>query len=334
MNILVTGGGGFLGRAIVALLIERKYSVRILGRSPQDDLQKLGVGVIRGSICDYPAVLKASKGIDAIIHVAAKAGVWGSLLSYYQPNVVGTENILKACKENHVTQLVYTSTPSVVSQKEDILQGDETLPYPRSFLCHYAQTKAIAEKKVLHANGPSLKTVALRPHLIWGTNDPHLIPQVLEKAKLGKLAIIGKGTNWVDFTHVHNAAWAHVLALEGLHKLPIAGKAYFISDDHPVQLWPWVEYLLSRLDYPKVAKRIPYPLGYYMGSACETYYKLTRRHDIPPMTRFMATQLAKSHYFSIKNAKNDLGYLPIIDHQEALEAFIESYGKNLAVKKH
>jgi 2-alkyl-3-oxoalkanoate reductase len=318
MRVLVTGGGGFVGGYIVDRLLARGYSVRSLGRSPQADLAAKGVDVVCGDLTDADVVQSACQGMDAVFHVAARAGVWGSWESYYQPNVIGTQNVVNACRAQGVGRLIYTSTPSVVFNRKAISGGDETLPYGRDWLCHYAQTKAIAEKALLAANSETLKVVALRPHLIFGPGDPHLLPRVIESVRAGRLKIVGEGTNRVDVSYVGNVADAHLNALDALALGEAAGKAYFISQGEPVELWPWLNSILQSLGHPPLRKKIPLPLAYGLGALFEGLWKLLRRQDDPPITRFVAVELAKDHYFDISAAKHDLGYAPSISMQVAI----------------
>jgi len=217
VNVLVTGGGGFLGRAVVGKLLARGYAVRSLGRSPQPALEAEGVTVYQGDLADYEQVAKAAEGCGAVFHVAARAGFWGDDAAYERVNVTGTQNVLHACVEQKVRWLIYTSTPSVVFSGEPFRGADERLPYGRNHLCAYSRTKAQAEQAVLAAHRPGeLDAVALRPHLIWGEGDPHLLPRVIDRVKRGRLRIVGNGKNRVDITHVENAAAAHLNAFDAL----------------------------------------------------------------------------------------------------------------------
>lgn len=321
MKVLVTGGGGFLGRYIVKKLLERDYDVTILGRTPQLDLKEQGVSVLQGDISDEAAVQKACKGQDAVFHVAARAGVWGSWDDFFRPNVMGARNILAACRANGIKRLVHTSTPSVVFSGQSFENADESLPHGRDWLCHYAHTKAIAEQEVLEAHDPEgLRTVALRPHLIWGVGDPHLIPRVLERAH--RLRIVGAGDNLVDITHVENAAAAHLNAFDALETGHTGGKAYFISQGEPVRLWDWINDLLIRLGRPPVTRKISLRSAYNIGAILEFVYKTLRLKSEPPMTRFVAVELGKSHYFNISAARRDLGYTPEITTEAGLDALV------------
>jgi nucleoside-diphosphate-sugar epimerase len=257
--------------------------------------------------------------MDAVFHVAAKAGIWGSWGSFYQPNVLGARNVVAACRTHGIGRLVYTSTPSVVFNRAAFCGADESLPYGSRWLCHYAHTKAIAEKETLAANNPDLQVLALRPHLVFGPGDPHLLPRVVEKARAGRLRIVGNGQSQVDVSYVGNVADAHLNALDALDSGKAAGKAYFISQGEPVALWPWINSVLESLNMTPITRTIPLPLAYGIGGACEGLWKILCRSDEPPMTRFVAVELAKDHYFDIRAARRDLSYLPQTDMATALE---------------
>jgi nucleoside-diphosphate-sugar epimerase len=327
LKTLVTGGGGFLGRRIVEKLLERGDSVRVLGRNKYPHIEKLGVETFRGVIQDFPTVLKASKNMDAVFHVASKTGIWGKWKDFFETNVTGTENVIKACQKNGVSRLVYTSSPSVIYSGKDLDNVDETMPYPAKYLCPYSATKAKAEKRVLKENGNNgLYTVSLRPHLIWGPRDTNLIPRLLERAKSGKLIQVGNGKNLVDIVYVDNAAYAHLLAVDRLEEgASVCGQAYFISQGEPVVLWDWINDVLTRLGLPSVKKAISYRMAYGLGIFFEGIYSLFRLSSEPRMTRFLASQLAKSHYFNIEKAKKELGYSPLVSHEEGLERLIDYY---------
>lgn len=313
-----------MGRYIVDRLLSRGDEVTILGRTEHEDLRKRGVAFVRADLGDRDRVIEACRGCEVVYHVAAKAGIWGSWESYFRPNVEGTRAVLEGCRRHGVRKLVYTSTPSVVFTGEALVNAGESLPYGRDWLCHYAHTKALAEQAVLSANEPGqLRTVALRPHLIWGVGDNHLIPRVIDRARKGRLRIVGEGKNQVDIVHVANAADAHLQAEAALDEPGRAdGKAYFISQGEPVALWDWINDLLERLGIPPVEKRISARAAYVIGAVCEAVYALLRKKEEPPMTRFVAVELAKDHFFDISAARRDLGYDPAVSTEAGLEELV------------
>jgi nucleoside-diphosphate-sugar epimerase len=321
----VTGGGGFLGRAIVELLLARGDRVRILARGRYADLEALGAEAVQADIQDAQAVASACRGMDTAFHVAAVAGIWGSWRYYYGINTVGTRNVLAGCRQHGVARLVYTSSPSVTFVGREQCGVDESAPYPKHWLCHYPHTKAIAEQDVLAANGQSgLATCALRPHLVWGPRDPHLIPRLIERARRGQLRQIGDGRNLIDAVYVENAATAHLLAADRLEPgSPVAGRAYFITNGEPVNCWQWINQILELAGLPPVTRRISLPVAYAAGAVLETAWTMLGRSDEPRMTRFLAAQLATSHYFNITAARRDLAYDPRVSMAEGMQRLKE-----------
>ena len=325
MNVLITGGSGFLGQHLIRFLNRNGFhNLRSFNRSKCAALAGQSIEMHYGDLADFEAISEAVKGCEVVFHVAAKAGIWGNYKSYYRANVEGTLNVLRACERWGVKKLIYTSTPSVVFNGQSLANVNESMPYGKHWLCAYAKTKRIAEEAVLKANGKNgLFTVALRPHLIWGPGDNHLIPRLLDLAKRGLLFRVGSGQNWVDLSYVENVAEAHYLAMNALGQGRIDGKAYFISQDDPVRLWDWVNDLLVRLELPRVKKRISYRLAYVLGGLFECVYTLLRIPKQPPMTRFLATELAKDHYFNMMAAKMDLHYIPRISNEEGIHKLVD-----------
>ena len=319
MKALVTGGGGFLGKAIVRHLVTRGWSVRSFSRDSYPELDTLGVKQCQGDLADAEAVAVAVQGCDVVFHVAAKAGVWGAYDDYFRANVTGTENILAACRQHGIGRLVHTSSPSVVFSGNDIEGGDESLPYPQTFTSPYPATKALAERLVLAANSPVLATVALRPHLIWGPEDNHLVPRIVARGRAGRLRRIGNRPCLVDSVYIDNAALAHLLAAE--HLLPgsaPAGKAYFITNGEPLPLWELVNRILACAGVPPVTKSVSPGAAYAAGWLLEKVYGLFQLSGEPPMTRFLAHELSTAHWFDISAARRDFGYAPEVSIDEGL----------------
>ncbi len=323
MKALVTGGGGFLGSHIVKMLCERGDDVVALGRNRYPVIEQMGARVVKADIRDKAAMLKACVGMDAVFHVAAFPSIWGKRRDFWEINVDGTVNVIDACRAGQVPKLIYTSSPSAVFGRQPLCGVDESQPYPKRFLAHYPRTKAIAERAVLDANTQNLATTAIRPHMIWGPGDPHLIPRVLERARAGRLVQVGDGKNLVDITYIDNAARAHIQAADALSgKSSCAGRAYFISQGQPVSLWAWLGNLLEKLNINRPSKCIPWWLAYYMGGAMEAAYGVLRLSGEPPMTRFVSLQLSQAHYFDISAAKKDFGYEPGISTDEGTERLL------------
>lgn len=312
MSVLVTGGTGFLGRRIVERLLRDGRQVTVLARRAAPDLEARGVRFVRASLTDTAAVRAACAGMETVFHTAAKVGVWGRYDDFFRINVLGTRALLAGCQSHGVRRLIHTSTPSVVYNGRDLAGADESLPLTTDCPSPYPLTKAIAEREVLAANSSALRTIALRPHLIWGLGDPHLIPRVLARARAGRLRIVGSGTNAVDMVHVENAVDAHLLAEQSVTRAnsPAAGRPFFITNGEPVVLWDWINDLLRALGEPPVVKKISLPAATALGALCEALWHLLPVASEPPMTRFVAAELAKDHWFNLSAARRDLGYTP------------------------
>jgi len=322
MRALVTGGGGFLGRYIVEQLLARGDQVTVFCRGAYPELEQAGAALVRGDLQNAEAVRAAlDRELDVVFHVAAKAGVWGPWEDFYRTNVLGTRHVIAACQARGIQRLVYTSSPSVVFDNQAHEGCDESLPYPETFESPYPHTKSLAEREVLAANGEQgLLTTSLRPHLIWGPRDNHILPGLLQRAQDGQLIQVGPGTNQADLTYVEDAARAHLLAAEALAPgSPAAGAAYFISQDEPVNVWDWIKALLARLGLPPVRRRLPLSAARALGGAMELAYRALPLQGEPRLTRFLASELAKSHYYDIGRAKKELGYAPQFTMEEALE---------------
>jgi nucleoside-diphosphate-sugar epimerase len=328
MHALVTGGGGFLGAAIVKALLANGTSVRTFSRSAHSALDGLDVDVHFGDLVDRAALVRAAQGCDVVYHVAAKAGVWGNARDYELANVVGTDNVIAACAKHNVSQLIYTSSPSVVFAGTDESGVDERHPYPTHYLAHYPRTKAIAERHVIAAANTGLDTIALRPHLIWGPGDPHLVPRILQRAQAGQLRIVGSGQNLVDSTYVDNAAQAHLDASNALTRDPsLSGRAYFISNDEPVPIRSLIDAMLRAGGLGPVKRQIHPTFAYALGGLLEAVYRLTGRQGEPIMTRFVARQLSTEHWYNLNAAKRDLGYQPQVSLEQGLARLTRSLAK-------
>ena len=321
---VVTGGGGFLGRALCQRLLQLGHEVRTICRGTYPDLEAQGVKVYRADLAQHPSnYQQALRGAEAIFHVAAKVDMWGKYSDFLNSNLTATRNLLQASREEKIKKFIFTSSPSVIADGRDLLGIDETYPYPKRYLAYYPQTKALAEREVLSRSGVEFGpfTIALRPHLIWGPGDQNFVPTILERAKAGRLPQIGNGENLVDLSYIEDCVDAHLLAEAALDQNPAArGKVYFISQGEPVKLWEWIAEVLKRNNVAAVKKKIPAALGYGVASILELCSYLRPGRPEPIITRFLASEMATSHYFSIAAAKRDLGYNPKWTIAQALDA--------------
>jgi nucleoside-diphosphate-sugar epimerase len=336
-RILVTGGGGVVGGAVVRALLDRGATVRSLARGDHRALRACGVETVRGDLADLAVVERAVDGCDAVVHTAAKADFTVDPLPFVTTNVVGTANVIAACRRRGVGRLVYTSTPSVVYDGRSITGADESLPYPRHHEAPYGATKARAERLVLAANGGGLATVALRPHLVWGPGDTRLTAEILARARAGRLRLIDHGAAIVDATYIDDAAAAHLLALDALRappspqRRPVAGRALFIGSDDPQPIARMVNGILGAAGLPPEHRSIPFRTAYALGAACEAVWRSTRRTTQPPITRHLARQQATNHWFDLTAARRDLGYRPTVTPAQGFDRLAAALGASPAV---
>lgn len=331
MRVLVTGGGGFLGRAIALELLARGHQVCSASRGRYPELEARGVRTLQADLTDAAALDAAAAGQDAVIHAAALTGVWGARSAYLRTNLEGTRNVLAAARRHGIPRLVYTSSPSVCFDGMDQVRAGNELAYATRFLCAYSESKALAERAVLEASGGELATCALRPHLVFGPGDPHLVPRLVERASARRLFVVGSGANEVSLTFVENAARAHADALEALDpRARHAGRAYFIAQREPVDLWSWITELLRRLGLPAPRGRVPLSVAYGAGASLELLWRLLRLRGEPPLTRFVALELARSHSYDLTPAERDFGYREHIGMAEATERLVVSLSRRSA----
>ncbi len=338
----ITGASGFIGGKIAERLLAAGRRVRVLARRPLPHLEALGAEVIPGDLDNPDALRRGCQDAETVFHVAGRVGVWGPADDFFRVNVGGTRNVLAACREAGVPRLVYTSSPSVVYNGGDLAGVNESAPLCTTAPCAYPTSKVAAEREVLAANGPALATVALRPHLVWGPGDKNVVPRVLALARAGQLKIIGSGRNRVDVTHISNVVDAHLLAegalivsqpsaLNSQPALPPAGgKAYFITNGEPVVLWDWINQLLRGVGIPEITRRVPLPVAYAIGGLMEGIWRVLPLKGEPPMTRFVAKEMATDHWFDISAARRDLGYSPRVTMAAGTAELIEHLKRNPA----
>ncbi len=333
--VFITGASGFIGGKLAERLLAEGRPVRVLARRPLPELEKLGAEVVRGDLHDVAVLRRACAGVGTVFHVAGRVGVWGPESDFHRVNVEGTAQVIAACQAAGVPRLVHTSSPSVVFNGGDLAGVDESAPLCTQAPCAYPTSKAAAERLVRAANADTLATVSLRPHLVWGPGDRNVVPRVLALARKGRLKIVGAGRNLVDCTHITNVIDAHVLAEAALmpgnllgYQTPGGdprGRAYFITNGEPVVLWDWINELLRGVGAPEITRRVSLATAYRAGAVLETVWRVLPLKGDPPMTRFVAKELATDHWFKIDAARRDLGYVPRVSMAQGTAELIAHY---------
>lgn len=318
MQILLTGAGGFLGRAIARRLVDRGHLVRALMRNPHAELDALGVEQWQGDADSLDAVLEVAAGCDAIVHSAGHVDPLAPIETSYQANVLTTDVALAAAELAGVPRLVFTSCASVVIGSTDINGGGESLPYPMRWPAVYPHAKALAEQRVLAANGEALATIALRPSLLWAPDETRLTPRLVDLARRGRLRLTAQPANRIDCCHVDNAALAHVLAVERLEPAaPIAGRSYFISDGEPVSVEALIAAILRVHGLPSPVRRLSPRLARWLAASAGLRRRLPGGHQ-PLLDPYLLNLTDRSAWFSIAAARRDLDYAPQTSTRDAL----------------
>lgn len=316
MNVLITGGTGFLGRHLADALLARGERVFLLGRNfvPVEELIERGCVPVRVDLRDSAAVRAACAGIEVVYHVGALSAPWGKRADFLAINVGGTEAVLEGCRAHGVRRMVYVSSPSVVFDGGDQLLAHEQVAYPRHFTSVYALTKKLGEDRVREAARAGLETVMLRPKAIFGPGDQALLPRLIAAARQGRLPQIGDGQNLVDLTYVENVVQALLLAAE----VRIAvGRTYTITNGEHAPLWEVIRDVLRRLGLKHQLRTIPLSLALGVASLLEARATLSGRE--PLLTRYSVLILARTQTYDISAARNDLGYIPCISLADGIE---------------
>jgi len=309
-----------MGMALIKRLIKEGHKVTSFSRREYPLHWALGINSIQADIRDPEAIEKACKDRDVVFHLAAKVGIWGNYDAYYSTNVTGTENVIAACKKQGVNRIIFTSSSSVVFDGSDLDGIDETYPYPENHGSHYASTKAMAERMIIEANSDTLRTISLRPHLVWGPYDAHIIPGILKRAASGRLRRIGDQEHFIDTTYIDNMIDALMLAVDALdHKPEAAGRNFFITNGEPARVWDFVNSIIQIAGHAPVQKKIPEKAAMLAAGFAERFNKIFRSNTEPFMTRFAIKELCTNHWFDIKSAREILGYNPRISYAEGFK---------------
>jgi nucleoside-diphosphate-sugar epimerase len=309
MRVLLTGATGFLGRAVARRLIEAGHAVTAIAREDDADLASAGVEMQRGDVTNLDTVAGAAAACEAIVHCAALASPFARIDDYYDVNVRGTDNVLAACEIAGVRRLVFTSCAGIVIDGGDLNGVNETQRIPPRAPTPYLATKALAERRVLAANGPELATVALRPHLLWGPGERRWLPRIVALARAGRLRLFGEPGTKIDSCYIDNAADAHLAALERLEPgAAIAGKAYFVTQGEPASIEGFVNGLVRAAGYPAETRRLSVSLAQMLASTAPL--RRTVVGADPLLTADALALFGHATWFNIAAARRDLGYAP------------------------
>jgi nucleoside-diphosphate-sugar epimerase len=301
------------------MLLVEGHEVRLLLRRPKEGLSP-GFETALGHLGDPDSLSRAAEGVRAVVHCAALSGVWGPLSHYIENNAMGTARLIKAARQAGARYFVHTSTFSVVYSRGPQEGVDESRPYMADTAAPYAYSKMLAERETLLANGPGFNTVSIRPHLIWGPGDRHILPRLVDRARRGRLFLFSGGPYLVEATYIDNAARAHLTALFKLAEgAPVDGQAFFIGQGRPQDLNSLVASLLKAVKAPPVRAVLPPRLGRVAARTAEWIWGSLGLGGEPPLTSFALNHLIASHWPDISKARRLLGYAPEVTVEEGLE---------------
>ena len=315
MRVLVTGGSSLLARRTAEALLARGDEVVMLqrGEAPIDAPQ------VRGDVRDADLVRSALDGCDAVVHAAAKVGIVGSWEEFRSINVDGTANVIAAARELGLSRVVHVSTPSVSHAGHALVGALADPPVTGRTDAHYAESKAVAERLALGAASDALPVVAIRPHLVWGPGDTQLVGRIVERARAGRLALVGGGTALIDTTYIDNAASALVAALDAaVPGAACIGRAYVIANGEPRPIRELIEGILRAAGVSAEPKVVPLRIALGAGSVVEKIWARAKPDEEPPLTRFLAEQLGTAHWFDPRPARDDLDWRPTVTIDQGL----------------
>lgn len=313
MRVLVTGGRGLLGSATVSELVRRGHQVTTFQRGSSGHATE-----VRGDITDAGAVRRAVAGHDAVVHLAARVSMTGHWRDFVDVNVEGTRLVVEACRDEGVRRLVHVSSPSVAHAGEPLAGVGAQPADPDRARGHYARTKAMAELLALGADSAALSVIAIRPHLVWGPGDTQLVERIIDRARAGRLLLIDRGQALIDTTYIDNAADALACALEN----GPGGRAFVVSNGEPRTVAELVT-RIARAGGASVRGRIPFPVAHAAGALVERAWG--ERPGEPPITSFLAEQLATAHWFDQRETRAALRWAPRVGLSEGFRRLASAY---------
>lgn len=320
MRVLVTGASGFLGRAVTGAILFAGHEVGTFQRRPSG---VPGAEDRVGSLTDPAAVARAVEGVEAIVHLAAKVSLAGNPADFDTVNVGGTRRLIDAATDAGIPRFVHVSSPSVAHVGASIVGAPAGAADPQRARGDYARTKAEAELLALSADTPDLRVVAVRPHLVWGPGDTQLVGRIVERARAGRLPLVGHGTALIDSTYVDNAASAIAAALERVDE--VHGRAYVITNGEPRPVAELLTGMCRAAGVRPPAWRVPAGVARAAGSLVEAAWRIRPGVDEPPMTRFLAEQLSTAHWFDQRQTRRDLQWEPAVSLDEGFRRLADHY---------
>ena len=312
-----------LGAGVAGTLHARGDQVVVLQRRPSQVAADLGLAEFLADLTEADVLREAATGAEAVIHLAARVGVVGSAAEFQATNVHGTRTVLAAARHGGARRFVFISSPSVAHVGSALAGADAGPADPRRAKSHYSRTKAQAELDVLAADTPGFATISIRPHLMWGPGDAQLVGRIVERARSGRLALVGGGRALIDTTYVDNAVEAVVAALD---RAEVGhGEAFVVSNGEPRTVAELFERICAAAGEVPPHRSVPRPVAWAGGAVAEAVWRVARRTDDPPMTRFLAGQLATAHWFDQRRVREVLGWAPRVSLDQGVARLAQGF---------
>jgi nucleoside-diphosphate-sugar epimerase len=316
-SAFVTGGSGFIGGALVRRLVADGWTVRALARSDAsaDAVREGGAEPMRGELADTASMAAGAAGCEIAFHAAAQLGDWGKREDFERGNVIGTANVLEACRAAGVRRFVHVGTEAALLAGQPLVNADETAPLRPDSPALYASTKARAEQAVRAASGDGFETVVVRPRFVWGVGDATVLPSLIDAIERGRFSWIGGGRHRTSTTHVDNTVEGLMLGAERGR----GGEAYFVTDGDPVVFRDFVTDLLATQGVEAPDKNVPPGVVRAVAAAGEAAWRALPLPGSPPITRFASWVASLECTIDISKAHRELGYEPVKSIAEGLE---------------
>jgi nucleoside-diphosphate-sugar epimerase len=270
-----------------------------------------------GDIADRAAVEEAVVDADAVVHLAARVGVTGPWSAFERTNIDGTRSVVEAAVGAGVGRFVFVSSPSVAHAGSSLVGAGAGRADPEATRGHYSTSKAAAELIALGAATDEFAVVAVRPHLVWGPGDTQLVGRIVDRARQGRLAIVGTGAALIDTTYISNAVDAIEAAVDRAPQL--SGRALVVSNGEPRPVRELLSRIVSAAGLPVPRLQVPAAAAKAGGRLFEEVWDRRGLEVDPPMTRFLAEQLATAHWFDQRETRRALGWTPAVTLEEGFE---------------
>jgi nucleoside-diphosphate-sugar epimerase len=323
MTTLVTGAAGLLGGHVADLLHERGESVRVFVRPGEDvsRLERAGAEVCRGDLGDGASLETAVRGVDRVIHCAARTGPWGPMAEYEVANVRGLKMLVDVAMATGVRRFVHVS--SITVHGNDVRgTADEDAPL-RVEPNPYSRTKVMGERllgEMVRNKGAPISIV--RPGWIYGPRDRASFARFATFIRDGKMVVIGSGKNHIPLIHVRDVAQGSILASEAPEAV---GRAYLLVNDEPVTQRDYLNTLASELGARPPTRHVPYRVAMAVGATAETIGHFLHWQQPPPLMRYGLQLAGGENRFNISRARRELRFSPGISLAEGVRDSVAWY---------